>query len=178
MVYLYYSRMVKVKEKKIIYSLFMVVFVGLIFSLTWAFLLTNFETQGTSNIVNKYYDMILSNSKINFDTSSSIKIDNEKSILIFTIPNLLEFKKSNSFDIDLTNIGNIDAVVSDYYIFNTESNINNINANVDISLEKGTIITGGETKKLNVKVTYNNLDKIESPYYNFSIKFLFNEKSN
>src|SRR5574344_123422 len=154
MVYLYYSRMVKVKEKKIIYSLFMVVFVGLIFSLTWAFLLTNFET------------------------SSSIKIDNEKSILIFTIPNLLEFKKSNSFDIDLTNIGNIDAVVSDYYIFNTESNINNINANVDISLEKGTIITGGETKKLNVKVTYNNLDKIESPYYNFSIKFLFNEKSN
>ena len=49
------------------------------------------------------------------------------------------------------------------------------NVNIDLSLDKNNIIEGGKTEKLNIKITYNGKDIIEQPYYEFSIKYVFDE---
>ena len=54
-------------------------------------------------------------------------------------------------------------------------NIEPKKVNIDISTKENDIIKGGETKKLIIRITYNETDKKEAPFYFFDIKYDFNE---
>lgn len=162
-------------KEKITYALIVLLFSILVLSLALYYLFNGFSIRGDANIIKKYYDIKLNNVSIDYETDMTVKLDNENSTIQVKVPDLNKFKKTNSFSIDLTNIGNIDAKITDIRIENIFANIDTKNVNINLSLDKESIIKGGETKKLNVEITYNGKDKIEQPYYEFSIKYVFDE---
>lgn len=162
-------------KEKITYALIILLFSILILSLALYYLFNGFSIRGDANIIKKYYDIKLNNVSIDYETDMTVKLDNENSTIQVKVPNLNKFKKTNSFSIDLTNIGNIDAKITNIRIENIFANIDTKNVNINLSLDKEDIIKGGETKKLNIEITYNGKDKIEQPYYEFSIKYVFDE---
>ncbi len=162
-------------KEKITYALIILLFSILVLSLALYYLFNGFSMMGKANIIKKYYDIKLNNVSIDYETNMTIKLDNENGTIQVKVPDLNKFKKTNSFSIDLTNIGNIDAKIIDIRIENIFANIDTKNVNINLSLDKEDIIKGGETKKLNVEITYNGKDKIEQPYYEFSIKYVFDE---
>lgn len=162
-------------KEKITYALIILLFSILVLSLALYYLFNGFSMMGKADIIKKYYDIKLNNVSIDYETDMTIKLDNENGTIQVKVPDLNKFKKTNSFSIDLTNIGNIDAKIIDIRIENIFANIDTKNVNINLSLDKEGIIKGGETKKLNVEITYNGKDKIEQPYYEFSIKYVFDE---
>lgn len=162
-------------KEKITYALIILLFSILVLSLALYYLFNGFSMMGKADIIKKYYDIKLNNVSIDYETDMTIKLDNENGTIQVKVPDLNKFKKTNSFSIDLTNIGNIDAKIIDIRIENIFANIDTKNVNINLSLDKEDIIKGGETKKLNVEITYNGKDKIEQPYYEFSIKYVFDE---
>ncbi len=162
-------------KEKITYALIILLFSILVLSLALYYLFNGFSMMGKADIIKKYYDIKLNNVSIDYETDMTIKLDNENGTIQVKVPDLNKFKKTNSFSIDLTNIGNIDAKITDIRIENIFANIDTKNVNINLSLDKENVIKGGETKKLNVEITYNGKDKIEQPYYEFSIKYVFDE---
>lgn len=162
-------------KEKITYALIILLFSILVLSLALYYLFNGFSIRGDANIIKKYYDIKLNNVSIDYETDITVKLDNENSTIQIKVPDLNQFKKTNSFSIDLTNIGNIDAKITDIRIENIFANIDTKNVNINLSLGKEDVIKGGETKKLNIEITYNGKDKIEQPYYEFSIKYVFDE---
>lgn len=162
-------------KEKITYALIILLFSILVLSLALYYLFNGFSMMGKADIIKKYYDIKLNNVSIDYETNMTIKLDNENGTIQVKVPDLNKFKKTNSFSIDLTNIGNIDAKIIDIRIENIFANIDTKNVNINLSLDKEDVIKGGETKKLNVEITYNDKDKIEQPYYEFSIKYVFDE---
>lgn len=162
-------------KEKITYALIILLFSILVLSLALYYLFNGFSMMGKADIIKKYYDIKLNNVSIDYETNMTIKLNNENGTIQVKVPDLNKFKKTNSFSIDLTNIGNIDAKIIDIRIENIFANIDTKNVNINLSLDKEDIIKGGETKKLNVEITYNGKDKIEQPYYEFSIKYVFDE---
>lgn len=162
-------------KEKITYALIILLFSILELSLALYYLFNGFSIRGDANIIKKYYDIKLNNVSVDYETDMTVKLDNENSTIQVKVPDLNQFKKTNSFSIDLTNIGNIDAKITDIRIENIFANIDTKNVNINLSLDKEDVIKGGETKKLNIEITYNGKDKIEQPYYEFSIKYVFDE---
>lgn len=162
-------------KEKITYALIILLFSILVLSLALYYLFNGFSMMGKADIIKKYYDIKLNNVSIDYETDMTIKLNNENGTIQVKVPDLNKFKKTNSFSIDLTNIGNIDAKIIDIRIENIFANIDTKNVNINLSLDKEDVIKGGETKKLNVEITYNAKDKIEQPYYEFSIKYVFDE---
>lgn len=162
-------------KEKITYALIILLFSILVLSLALYYLFNGFSIRGDANIIKKYYDIKFNNVSIDYETDMTVKLDNENSTIQVKVPDLNKFKKTNSFSIDLTNIGNIDAKIIDIRIENIFANIDTKNVNINLSLDKEDVIKGGETKKLNIEITYNGKDKIEQPYYEFSIKYVFDE---
>lgn len=162
-------------KEKITYALIVLLFSILVLSLALYYLFNGFSIRGDTNIIKKYYDIKLNNVSVDYETDMTVKLDNENSTIQVKVPDLNQFKKTNSFSIDLTNIGNIDAKITDIRIENIFANIDTKNVNINLSLDKEDVIKGGETKKLNIEITYNGKDKIEQPYYEFSIKYVFDE---
>lgn len=162
-------------KEKITYALIILLFSILVLSLALYYLFNGFSIRGDANIIKKYYDIKLNNVSVDYETDMTVKLDNENSTIQVKVPDLNQFKKTNSFSIDLTNIGNIDAKIIDIRIENIFANIDTKNVNINLSLYKEDVIKGGETKKLNIEITYNGKDKIEQPYYEFSIKYVFDE---
>ena len=162
-------------KEKITYALIILVFSILVLSLALYYLFNGFSIRGDANIIKKYYDIKLNNVSVDYETDMTVKLDNENSTIQVKVPDLNQFKKTNSFSIDLTNIGNIDAKITEIRIENIFANIDTKNVNINLSLDKEDVIKGGETKKLNIEITYNGKDKIEQPYYEFSIKYVFDE---
>lgn len=162
-------------KEKITYALIILLFSILVLSLALYYLFNGFSIRGDANIIKKYYDIKLNNVSVDYETDMTVKLDNENSTIQIKVPDLNQFKKTNSFSIDLTNIGNIDAKITDIRIENIFANIDTKNVNINLSLGKEDVIKGGETKKLNIEITYNGKDKIEQPYYEFSIKYVFDE---
>lgn len=162
-------------KEKITYALIILLFSILVLSLALYYLFNGFSMMGKADIIKKYYDIKLNNVSIDYETDMTIKLNNENGTIQVKVPDLNKFKKTNSFSIDLTNIGNIDAKIIDIRIENIFANIDTKNVNINLSLDKEDIIKGGKTKKLNVEITYNDKDKIEQPYYEFSIKYVFDE---
>lgn len=162
-------------KEKITYALIILLFSILVLSLALYYLFNGFSIRGDANIIKKYYDIKLNNVSVDYETDMTVKLDNENSTIQVKVPDLNQFKKTNSFSIDLTNIGNIDAKIIDIRIENIFANIDTKNVNINLSLDKEDVIKGGEIKKLNIEITYNGKDKIEQPYYEFSIKYVFDE---
>ena len=162
-------------KEKITYALIILLFSILVLSLALYYLFNGFSIRGDANIIKKYYDIKLNNVSVDYETDMTVKLDNENSTIQVKVPDLNQFKKTNSFSIDLTNIGNIDAKITDIRIENIFANIDTKNVNINLSLDKEDVIKGGETKKLNIEITYNGKDRIEQPYYEFSIKYVFDE---
>ena len=162
-------------KEKITYALIILLFSILVLSLALYYLFNGFSIRGDANIIKKYYDIKLNNVSVDYETDMTVKLDNENSTIQVKVPDLNQFKKTNSFSIDLTNIGNIDAKITNVYIEKIFANIDTKNVNINLSLDKEDVIKGGETKKLNIEITYNGKDRIEQPYYEFSIKYVFDE---
>lgn len=162
-------------KEKITYALIILLFSILVLSLALYYLFNGFSIRGDANIIKKYYDIKLNNVSVDYETDMTVKLDNENSTIQVNVPDLNQFKKTNSFSIDLTNIGNIDAKITEIRIENIFANIDTKNVNINLSLDKEDVIKGGETKKLNIEITYNGKDRIKQPYYEFSIKYVFDE---
>lgn len=157
------------------YIIFILFFIVFIFIITYSYLNTNFNQKGNMDYKRKYYDIVYSNVTIDYDTTMKIKLDNDNDTISVRVNDLNEFKKTNSFSVDLTNIGNINAIIQSIKIQNIQSNIEPKKVNIDISTKENDIIKGGETKKLIIRITYNETDKKEVPFYFFDIKYDFNE---
>ena len=163
------------KGKIISYSISIVFLILFIFVLTYSYLNTNFSQKGNIDYKRKYYDIVFNNVTIDADTTMKVKLDSDNDTIKIKVEDLNEFRKANSFSIDLTNIGNINAIIKNIRILNTNSNVQLKDVNVDISTNVNDIINGGETKKLIICITYNKTSEIENPYYFFDIKYDFDE---
>lgn len=163
------------KGKIISYSISIVFLILFIFVLTYSYLNTNFSQKGNIDYKRKYYDIVFNNVTIDADTTMNVKLDSDSDTIKIKVEDLNEFRKANSFSIDLTNIGNINAIIKNIRILNTNSNVQLKDVNVDISTNVNDIINGGETKKLIICITYNKTSEIENPYYFFDIKYDFDE---
>lgn len=163
------------KGKIISYSISIVFLILFIFVLTYSYLNTNFSQKGNIDYKRKYYDIVYNNVTIDADTTMKVKLDSDNDTIKIRVEDLNEFRKANSFSIDLTNIGNINAIIKNIRILNTNSNVQLKDVNVDISTNVNDIINGGETKKLIICITYNKTSEIENPYYFFDIKYDFDE---
>ena len=152
--------------------LFLIIF---IFVITYSYLNTNFSQKGNIDYKKKYYDIVYNNVTIDYDTTMKVKLDSENDTIKVRVNDLNEFKKANSFSIDLTNIGSINAKIKNIRILNIQSNVQLQDVNIDISTAKDDIINGGETIKLIICIKYNGKKIIENPYYFFDIKYDFDE---
>lgn len=163
------------KGKIISYSISIVFLILFIFVLTYSYLNTNFSQKGNVDYKRKYYDIVYNNVTIDADTTMKVKLDSDNDTIKIRVEDLNEFRKANSFSVDLTNIGNINAIIKNIRILNTNSNVQLKDVNVDISTNVNDVINGGETKKLIICITYNKTSEIENPYYFFDIKYDFDE---
>ncbi len=152
--------------------LFLIIF---IFVITYSYLNTNFSQKGNIDYKKKYYDIVYNNVTIDYDTTMKVKLDSENDTIKVRVNDLNEFKKANSFSVDLTNIGSINAKIKNIRILNIQSNVELKDVNIDISTAKDDIINGGETIKLIICIKYNGKKIIENPYYFFDIKYNFDE---
>ena len=152
--------------------LFLIIF---IFVITYSYLNTNFSQKGNIDYKKNYYDIVYNNVTIDYDTTMKVKLDSENDTIKVRVNDLNEFKKANSFSIDLTNIGSINAKIKNIRILNIQSNVELQDVNIDISTAKDDIINGGETIKLIICIKYNGKKIIENPYYFFDIKYDFDE---
>ena len=148
------------KGKIISYSISIVFLILFVFVLTYSYLNTNFSQKGNIDYKRKYYDIVFNNVTIDADTTMKVKLDSDSDTIKIKVEDLNEFRKANSFSIDLTNIGNINAIIKNIRILNTNSNVQLKDVNIDISTNVNDIINGGETKKLIICITYNKTSKI------------------
>ncbi len=152
-----------------------VLFIILALFSTFTFLIISKKETGNVKFIKKYYDIMFVNAQTLND--SSIKVNNEEDYIHIEIPNLNEFNKEILLSIDAVNIGNIDTYVKNFSISNIDTNLKDNDVNISLSLDRNEIIKKSEYKKINIKITYNNSNKIENPYYNFNINYVFDEVS-
>ena len=105
------------KGKIISYSISIVFLILFIFVLTYSYLNTNFSQKGNIDYKRKYYDIVFNNVTIDADTTMKVKLDSDSDTIKIKVEDLNEFRKANSFSIDLTNIGNINAIIKNIRIF-------------------------------------------------------------
>lgn len=162
------------KNRYITFMLFLLIVV-LVFSVSITYIVIEKDETGAGTIKTKYYDIMFTNASIDFDSKMEIKIDDAKDKISINIPDLNEFKESNSFSIDVKNIGNIDAYVENVNLTNIKTNTNTEDINIDMTLRKEDIIKGSESKKLILTITYKGKNTEEIPQISFDINYKFNE---
>lgn len=162
------------KNRYITFMLFLLIVV-LVFSVSITYIVIEKDETGAGTIKTKYYDIMFTNASIDFDSKMEIKIDDAKDKISINIPDLNEFKESNSFSVDVRNIGNIDAYVENVNLTNIKTNIETENINIDMSLIKEDVIKGSESKKLILTITYKGQITEETPQISFDINYKFNE---
>jgi len=153
------------------YILLIVVFIILIVSITITYLSIHYKEQGTGRIIKKYYDIVFVNATIKDNNDVSIKLDSENDNIHVEIPSL---SNEVTFSIDAKNIGNEPVNIENYSITNRSSNENINDIEVDLSINQGEMIKGGETKRINVTVKYNG-ESEEIVNYNFNINYVFSK---
>ncbi len=162
------------KNGYITFMLFLLIVV-LVFSISITYIVIEKDETGAGTIKTKYYDIMFTNTSIDFDSKMEIKIDDAKDKISINIPDLNEFKESNSFSVDVRNIGNIDAYVENVNLTNIKTNTNTEDINIDMTLRKEDIIKGSESKKLILTITYKGKNTEEIPQISFDINYKFNE---
>lgn len=164
-------------KNKFVYIMCFLLILTLFVSLTITYFVVEKNNQGVSNISNEYFDIVFSNPIIDFDTMMKVSVDDNNDKISVKIPDLNEFSMSNSFSIDVKNIGTLDAYVDRMFIDGLDSNINTSDVNIDISLVDDEIIKGAESSKLIITITYygKNISTSEAPYMNFDLNYAFKE---
>ena len=162
------------KNRYITFMLFLLIVV-LVFSVSITYIVIEKDETGAGTIKTKYYDIMFTNTSIDFDSKMEIKIDDAKDKISINIPDLNEFKESNSFSVDVRNIGNIDAYVENVNLTNIKTNTNTEDINIGMTLRKEDIIKGSESKKLILTITYKGKNTEEIPQISFDINYKFNE---
>jgi hypothetical protein len=97
--------------------------VVLVFSVSITYIVLEKDETGKGTIKTSYYDIMFTNTTIDFDSKLEVKIDDDKDKISINIPDLNEFKEPNSFSIDVKNIGNIDSYVENVNLTNIKANI-------------------------------------------------------
>lgn len=162
-------------KEKTKYIIVIFAFILLICVVTITHLFIYYEKDGIVLVNKKYSDIVYSNLNIDYDTTMSVKINENQDAIKVSIPNLNEFKNGESFSLDVKNIGNIDVSITEANIMNIDTNVDKSKVKVDVSLLESNIIKGSESKKLNVNITYLDNDIKDKAYYNFVIKYVFEE---
>lgn len=162
------------KNRYVTFMLFLLIVV-LVFSISITYIVVEKDETGKGTIKTSYYDIMFTNTTIDFDSKLEVKIDDDKDKVSINIPDLNEFKESNSFSIDVKNIGNIDAYVENVNLTNIKTNIETENLNIDMTLIKGDIVKGSESKKLIFTITYKGQVIEETPQISFDVNYKFNE---
>ena len=153
------------------------VFIIFIFSITITNLLLKYDETGSFVSNKEYYEIRFSNVRINYDIDASIKVNNEDNSLHFKLSNLNDFIEEKTFYIDVTNIGNRNAYVTNMYLTNIDTNEKGDKVDIYTSINNGDKFFGGEQKKLIVKVKYNSKASKDIKYYNFNINYNFDKVS-
>lgn len=162
------------KNRYVTFMLFLLIVV-LVFSISITYIVIEKDETGKGTIKTSYYDVMFTNTTIDFNSTLEVKIDDDKDKISINIPNLNEFKESNSFSIDVKNIGNIDAYVENVNLTNIKTNIETENLNIDMTLIKDDIIKGSESKKLIFTITYKGKITEETPQISFDVNYKFSE---
>ena len=122
------------KNGYITFMLFLLIVV-LVFSISITYIVIEKDETGAGTIKTKYYDIMFTNTSIDFDSKMEIKIDDAKDKISINIPDLNEFKESNSFSVDVRNIGNIDAYVENVNLTNIKTNTNTEDINIERKID-------------------------------------------
>ena len=162
------------KNGYITFMIFLLIVV-LVFSITITYIVVEKDETGKGTIKTRYYDIMFTNTTIDFESKMEVKVDDDKDKISINIPDLNEFKESNSFSIDIKNIGNVDAYVENVNLTNIKTNIETENINIDISIIKDDVIKGSESKKLILTITYKGQETEEIPTISFDVNYKFNE---
>lgn len=160
------------KGKKLLYLVLILLTVLLVFLLTYNYLFNNYDTTGKINIIKDYNELIISDARINFDSTTKIKINNEKKTLNIEIPNLNDYKENKTLTVELINIGNKQMILKEAKIEDITSNAMIENILLETNINNYTIIEPGETKLISIDIKYINKTNMENPNYNFDIKFV------
>ena len=153
------------------YVLFILVFIVLVFSVTFSRVYTKYKDQGVFELKRNNCDIIFYNAIISGNNDVKIKINNnDKSIHIES----KDFKDKIEFSIDLKNIGNEEMILKNYSISNIDTNGNKDNFIIKTSLDQNQRIKGSQSIKLNVVVENIGKDQ-DDLYYNFNLNYVFEE---
>jgi hypothetical protein len=166
---------IKKHDNEIKYSIVAIIFIVFVFIVTITFLEINLKYKGTTDVRNNYYDIKLLNPTIDYNTTSTIKIDNDTNTVSIKINDLNIYTKGNSFNIEMYNIGNIDATIGDIIINNIDTNVDKNKVDIKLSVNKNDSIDASEKKMLNILIKYNEIDPSDEDYFNFNINFYYRE---
>lgn len=163
------------KNKISINTIILIIIIASVASIIIGYFIVNITNKGESNFESNYYDIKLTNATIDFDTKTSIKINDDTQSVALDIPDLYKYKNTNSFNIDLVNIGTLDTKLLKYQISKIKTNIDKELVDIELSIKKGDKLLGGERKKLQISITYNGDSDSEEMYYSCEIGFTFKE---
>ena len=156
------------------YIALIILFVILVFSICFTYVFIHYKEKGSIEVIKNYYEVNISNAKIDYESSMSIKINNEENYIHVDIPDLKE-KDVIEFSYDISNIGNVDLITEGYVITNLFSNVDTSNIDIKASLVKDEVLRGSDSKKIIVKVKYSGKNDKEIPHCSFNINYSFKE---
>jgi hypothetical protein len=164
-------------KDKIRYISLVAVFIIFIFSITITNLLLKYDETGSFVSNKEYFEIRFSNVRVNYDIDTKIMVNNEDNSLHFELSNLNDYIEEKEFYIDVTNIGNKNAYVSNMYLTNIDTNENEDKIDIYTSINNGDTILGGEQKILIVRVKYNSKESKDKKYYNFNLNYNYDKVS-
>lgn len=162
-------------QNKLPYFMLYILASILVISITMTYIIIQKDENGAGMITTNYYDIMFTNTTIDFDSKIQVNIDDEKDKISINIPNINEYKNKNSFSVDVINIGNIDAYVENMYLNNISTDIETSNINLDISFVKDDVIKGSESKKIIISIEYTGEELKEETGFSFDINYKFTE---
>ena len=127
-------------KEKIKYISLIAVFIILVFSITITNLLLKYDETGSFASNKEYYEIRFNNVKIDYDIDTKIKINNDSSSIHFEIADLNDFIDEKTFYIDVTNLGNKDAYVTNMYLSNIDTNEDSDKVDVFVNINNGDIL--------------------------------------
>lgn len=162
-------------KDRIKYISLIAVFIIFVFSITITNLLIKYDESGDFNANKEYFEIRFNNAIIDYDINTKIKINNDDNSLHFEISNLNDFIEEKTFYIDMVNLGNKDAYVTNMYLSNIDTNEDSEKVDIYTSINNGDKILGGEQKRLIVKIKYDSKESKDIKYYNFNINYAFDK---
>ena len=149
------------------YILLILLVIMMVLSITLSTLYIKYDSKGEFNLIKQYSDIHFNN--INLTNGVSVKLNEESSSIRVNISPL---EKEAEFTVDIVNTGNKDVILKNFSYTNIVTNLDQDNIIIDSSLREGSVIRGGEIKKL--KIVVNNSGKtVSDSEYNFNINYVF-----